>query len=78
MAQVPKVDHQANRLLAALAPEDFLLFEPCLEVVTLPRGEVLYDTEETIHFAFFPHDAMVSLVTVMEEGGSVEMAVFGR
>jgi CRP-like cAMP-binding protein len=78
MAEVAKADHQANRLLAALEPDNFAYLEPFLEVVTLARGEVLYDTDQTIHFAFFPHGAMVSLLTVMEEGGSVEMAVFGR
>jgi len=78
MPEVSNTDHRANRLLAALEPDDFACLEPSLQVVTLVRGEVLYDSEQTIRYAFFPHDAMVSLVTVMEEGDSVEMAVFGR
>ena len=71
-------DHKANRLLAALEPDDFAYLEPSLEGITLARGEVLYDNEQIMRFAFFPHGAMISLVTVMEEGDSVEMAVFGR
>ena len=37
-------DHRANRLLAALEPEDFAGLEPHLESVELTRGQVLYDT----------------------------------
>jgi CRP-like cAMP-binding protein len=78
MQEAPKIVHRANRLLAALEPDDFACLDPFLEGVTLSKGEILYDTEDAIRFAFFPHDSMVSLVTVMKEGGSVEMAVFGR
>jgi len=70
--------HRSNRLLAALEPEDFFWLEPHLEVVDLPRGKVLYEIGETIRHTYFPHDAVVSLVTVLRSGGSVEMAVFGR
>ena len=71
-------DPRDNRLLAAMAPEDFVRLEPYLETVDLPRSKVLYTPGETITFAYFPHDSVVSLVTVLEDGGSVEVAVFGR
>jgi CRP-like cAMP-binding protein len=71
-------DHRANRLLAALEPEDFAYLQPSLEIVDLPRGAILYETGETLHFSYFLHDAVVSLVTIMEDGSSAEMAVFGR
>jgi CRP-like cAMP-binding protein len=70
--------HRANRLLAALEPEDFAYFEPHLEIIDLHRRQVLYEAGETIHYTYFPHDAVVSLVNVLEDGGSVEVAVFGR
>jgi CRP-like cAMP-binding protein len=72
------VDHRTNRLLAALDPRDFTPLAPFLEVVELSRGKVLYETGDTIHHAYFPHDSMVSLVTVMQNGETVETAVFGR
>ncbi len=72
------VDHQANRLLAVLDPDDFTRLAPALELVELPRGKVLYETGETIHHAYFPHAGMVSLVTVMQNGETVETATFGR
>jgi CRP-like cAMP-binding protein len=78
MAQVLNANHRTNRLLAALEPEDFALLEPHLESVTLSRGQVLYEPGDSILHAYFPQDAVVSLVNVMEDGGSVEMGVFGR
>ncbi|WP_312895250.1 Crp/Fnr family transcriptional regulator [Microvirga sp.] len=63
--------------MAALAPEDFVHLEPHLTLIDLPRGQVLYEPGEIISRTYFPHDAMVSLVTVMRDGKSAEMAVFG-
>ena len=78
MAQVRRTpQHQDNRILAALVPEDFAFLEPHLTFVDLPRGEILYEVGETIAYTYFPHDAMVSLVTIMHDGKSVEMATFG-
>lgn len=70
--------HRNNRLLASLEPDDFLWLEPHFEIVDLPRGKVVYQSGETIRHTYFPHDAVVSLVTVLHDGGTVEMAVFGR
>ncbi|MBJ6125805.1 Crp/Fnr family transcriptional regulator [Microvirga splendida] len=79
MKNGPKADiHRKNRLLAALEPEDFSWLEPHLEIVDLPRGKVLFEMGEPIRHTYFPHDAIVSLLTVLQSGGSVEMAVFGR
>jgi CRP-like cAMP-binding protein len=79
MAEVQKAaDHRANRLLAAMDPEDFARLEPHLEVMDLPLGKVLYEPGEMVGHAHFPHDAVISLVAVMEDGGFVEMTVFGR
>jgi CRP-like cAMP-binding protein len=77
--EAPEVTgHQANRLLAALDQADLARLAPFLEPVELPQGKVLYETGETIHHAYFPHDCIVSLVTVLEDGDTVETAVFGR
>jgi CRP-like cAMP-binding protein len=78
MAQVLNANHRSNRLLAALEQEDFSHLEPHLESVTLSLGQVLYEPGDTIRHVYFPHDAVVSLVNVMEDGGSVEVGVFGR
>ena len=78
MTQGPKANHRTNRLLAALAPEDFAALEPHLDAVSFPRGQVLYEPGDPITYAYFPQDAVVSLVNIMEDGGSVEIGVFGR
>jgi CRP-like cAMP-binding protein len=78
MAQVQRLPrHQNNRLLAALEPEDFAALEADLAFIELQRGQVLCEAGETITHTYFPHDAMVSLVTVMKDGKAAEMALFG-
>jgi CRP-like cAMP-binding protein len=78
LAKISQRDHRANRLLAVLAPNDFAVLEPHLEVVDLTKGAVLYEADETIRYTYFPHDAIVSLVEVMEDGRVAEVALFGR
>jgi CRP-like cAMP-binding protein len=77
MAPVPKAVHRANQLLAALEPEDFAFLEPYLDVVDLAKGQVLYEAGDTIRHTYFPHDCIVSLVNVMEDGRFVEVTSFG-
>jgi len=77
MPQAVNADHRINRLLASLEPEDFALVEPHLELVNLERKQVLYETGDVITYAYFPHTAIISLVNVMEDGGTVEVGVFG-
>ena len=73
-----RTDHRRNRLLAALEPDDFAALRPHLEIVKLTRGQVLFDVGDPLRFSYFPHDTIVSLLNVMEDGGNVEVAVFGR
>lgn len=72
------ITHRANRLLAALEPEDFAVLEPYLEFVELPKGKVVYEVGAPVTHTYFPHNTIVSLTTILKDGGSVEMAVFGR
>ena len=66
-----------NKLLAALSREDRAALEPHLETVNLLRGQVLYETRDTVRHAYFPHTCVISLVAVMEDGSSAEVALFG-
>ena len=47
-------------------------------MVDLPKGKVIYKAGDAIGYTYFPHNTFVSLVTVLKDGGSVEVAVFGR
>src|SRR5215213_6909997 len=78
MATIPPRDHRANRFLAALEPEDFAALESYLEIVDLSKGAVIYEAGESIRYTYFPHNAIVSLVEVMEDGRVAEVALFGR
>ncbi|MEZ0172259.1 Crp/Fnr family transcriptional regulator [Microvirga sp. TS319] len=78
MTEALSADHRTNRLLAALEPEDFTSLYPYMDIVRLARGQVLYEAGEPLRYVYFPHNAMISLVNVMEDGGAVEVAVFGR
>jgi CRP-like cAMP-binding protein len=78
MLKAVTADHRANRLLAALEPEDYELLVPHLGIVDLSRGQILYDTDKVMRHAYFPHNAIVALVNMMEDGSTVEVAVFGR
>lgn len=70
-------DHRANRLLGSLDEADYAFLEPYLEAVILPRGTVLYEPGDPIVYTYFPHDAIVSLIDVMEDGRQAEVGIFG-
>jgi CRP-like cAMP-binding protein len=73
-----KPDHRANRFLEALEADDLASLEPHFECVMLLRGTVLYEPGDPIRYTYFPHDAIVSLIDVMEDGRLAEVAMFGR
>jgi hypothetical protein len=68
----PVQGHRTNKLLAALEPEDFACLEPHLEIVSLHHGQVLCETGQSLHYAYFPHNVIISLMAVMHDGRSAE------
>jgi CRP-like cAMP-binding protein len=71
-------DPKANRLLAALPPLARQRWLAELEPIELSLGEVLYESGDQISSVFFPTTAVVSLLYVLENGGSAEIAVVGN
>jgi CRP-like cAMP-binding protein len=69
---------RVNRLLAALPPTEWARWQPQLEAVELPLGKVLYESGSTMSHVYFPTTAIVSLLYVLEDGASAEIAVVGR
>lgn len=67
-----------NHLLAALPQETQARLFPHLERVSLPRGKVLYESGDRLRYVYFPTDSIVSLLYVMENGTSAEIAVVGN
>lgn len=71
-------DLKQNELLAVLPPEVLLRWEPHLEWVDMPLGQVLYMSGEAPQYVFFPTTAIVSLLYVSENGSTSATAVVGR
>jgi len=67
-----------NQLLAALPAEPWQRWLPHLEHVDMPLGQVLYEPGETLTHVYFPTTAIVSLLYVMQNGESAEIAVVGN
>lgn len=66
-----------NHLLAALPAAEFQRWQPLLEPVDLPLGHVLYESGCALSHVYFPTTSIVSLLYVMENGASAEIAVVG-
>jgi CRP-like cAMP-binding protein len=67
-----------NFLLAALPDPEWGRWQPLLERIEMPLGEVLYESGATLTHVYFPTTAIVSLLYVMENGASAEIAVVGN
>ena len=67
-----------NQLLAALPEADLTRWLPQLESVEMPLGHVMYESGRTLSHVYFPTSAIVSLLYVMENGASAEIAVAGN
>jgi CRP-like cAMP-binding protein len=66
-----------NKLLAALPVKDYARLIPHLEHTFIKYKELIYDSDTPIRFAYFPHDAIVSLLSVVETVASVEVGLVG-
>ena len=71
-------DPKMNQLLAALPQADWLRWQLLLEPVELPLGSVLHEPGRPLSHVYFPTDAIVTLLYVMENGASAETAVVGN
>lgn len=68
----------SNRILNALSRPELEHLTLHLERVSLSGGEVLYQPEEPITHVYFPDRGTVSLVSVFEGGGMVEVGMVGN
>jgi CRP-like cAMP-binding protein len=76
MPDVP--DPRLNHLLAALPDDDYARLLPELEAIAMPLGHVVYESGAKMRHVYFPTTAIVSLLYVMEDGASAEIAVAGN
>ena len=72
------LDRKSNHLLAAMPAAEWTRLSPHLELVDLSLGQVLYESGATMTDMYFPTTAIISLLYVMENGSSAEIAVVGN
>ena len=70
-------DPKTNQLLAALPDAEWQRWLPQLELVDMPLGQVVYESGTTLSHVYFPISSIISLLYVMENGASAEIAVVG-
>lgn len=74
----PCITHpKDNRLLASLPKAEWEIMAPHLEWVEMPLGKVLSESSNTCGHVYFPTTAIVSLLYVLENGASTEIAEAG-
>src|SRR5438105_12540262 len=71
-------DLHRKHLLAALSQAERERLSPHLRLLPLPLGKVLYESGSQLRHVYFPTDSIVSLLYVMEDGASAEIAVVGN
>ena len=67
-----------NHLLDALSATEFKRLRTHLEPFPMPLGHVVYESGRILDHVYFPTTAIVSLLYVMEDGASAEIAIFGN
>lgn len=78
MAKTQGHDDQSNRLLGALEPASRKRIAPHLESINLKLGAVVCEAGGLLKHAYFPRRAVLSLLTVLENGSAIETANIGR
>lgn len=73
-AETPRQNH----LLAALPEAEWERLRPSMEFQSMPLGQVLYEPGTTMRHVYFPTTSIVSLLYVMEDGSSAEIAIVGN
>ncbi len=66
-----------SQFLAAMHEEDFRNLRPHMQVLTYEVGAVLYTTGDPATYVYFPLDACISIVTTVQEGKDIEVALVG-
>ena len=77
IAPVSHNPHQ-NHLLDALPANDYGRIAPHLELIRMKLGDVLYEPGVLLRHVYFPTTSIVSLLYVMENGASAEIAIVGN
>ena len=67
----------SNRLLAALPADELARLRSHLDSVRIDQRDVLFDVEQRIPYVYFPEQGVVSLVSIFDDGGTIEVGTVG-
>jgi signal transduction histidine kinase len=67
-----------NDVLAALPKADYERLSGSLDLIPLPLGRAVYESGAQLDYVYFPTDCIVSLLSVMRDGSSAEIAIAGN
>jgi len=75
---LPSEEARRNQLLASLPEPVWQAWRPLLEFVDVPLGTVLYEPGDALHYVYFPATCVISLMHVLADGASAQIAVVGN
>jgi CRP-like cAMP-binding protein len=77
MNNIDSCIHAGNHILASITKQDREGLLPELEPASLRLSQVLYEMGDAIDYVYFPNSGMCSLVSLTQEGGSLEVGIVG-
>ncbi|HEX3601341.1 MAG TPA: Crp/Fnr family transcriptional regulator [Lacipirellulaceae bacterium] len=79
MAKLPQPQNDSpNILLSKLPREQFESLRPSLQLIDLEPPDVVFEANQSLRHAYFPESGMISVVSVMEDGRTIEVGTIGR
>ncbi|MBA3645402.1 MAG: Crp/Fnr family transcriptional regulator [Gemmatimonadaceae bacterium] len=69
---------ELNRLIVRLPPDERTAFEGCLETIPLKVKDLLFEPDQPHDYVYFPHNGVISLVTVLRDGDLIEAMTVGK
>ena len=67
-----------NLLIRSLPDEEYARILPKLQLVSLPLGKVIFESGDKLSYIYFPVSSVVSLLYIMENGGTAEIGIAGK
>jgi CRP-like cAMP-binding protein len=77
-ANTTLVRRSGNLFLSALSEENFKSFKQHLELLEMKLGDIIHKPNEPVRHVYFPEDAIVSIVTYLEDGSNIETGIIGN
>jgi CRP-like cAMP-binding protein len=76
---MPKTSTRSRNLfISALPDEEYNRLKPHLEKKEMKLGDVVHNPNEPIRYVYFPENAIVSIVTYLEDGSNIETGLIGN